>query len=747
MRIGIDAREFKKGVHTGMRTILGDFLRNIRGTGEHEFVFFADRYTDTEALPGFGKKALLPGDNVFLRDQYHFPRALWEQKIDVFFTPYIKTPLLRVCPYVNMICDIIPLEYPKNEGFKAFLEKAYFYIYALVCGRRAVKVLTLSEDARKKVSRVFWIGKEKIKVVYPSVAPAPEMPGKGTEVLEKYGLEKPYLLYVGNFKPHKNIDRLVSAFGSLPQEIKDVYKLLLVGGSRQEVDDMRRSVYERGLAGKIIPVANIGNAEVRVLLKDAEMFVFPSLAEGFGIPLIEAMASGVPVASSNLAPMTEVLADAAVYFNPNDPIDISRSILKLLQEKELREKCVKEGLQRSLVFKPEDMSLKIMDVIENAGAQKTLCVSSEFPPVRGGIATHIYNLWSRIDRKRICVFTARPSGARDCVDETLDIIRESYPLGRDIFSRTARVMIVSWHMFRQNCARKIKRNHCAQVLSAGLGGFLVKKIKGTPYVVYTYSADILEFSRNFLTLWIMKKVFSGCEHIIANSVFTKSLVTGHGLASADKVSVSTPAVDTEIFDPARGDGGIREKYGIKGERKMILTVSRLAARKGHENVLAALSDAVKFCQEITYVIVGEGPMRGQLEALVAEKGLEKNVIFAGEMPPEELVFFYNACDIFIMTPRHIKEEGDVEGFGIVFLEANACGKPVIAGKSGGVIEAVVDGETGFLVEPKDINGIRDAMLKLLNDEDLCRRLGERGRERVLREFDWASRCKKLTGYI
>jgi phosphatidylinositol alpha-1,6-mannosyltransferase len=584
-------------------------------------------------------------------------------------------------------------------------------------------------------------------VVYPSVAPAPGPAGEGTEVLEKYGLEKPYLLYVGNFKPHKNIDRLVSAFGILPQEIKDVYKLLLVGGSRQEVDDMRRSICERGLSGKIIPVANMGNTEVRLLLKNAEMFVFPSLAEGFGIPPVEAMASGVPVASSNLAPMTEVLADAALYFDPNDPEDISRSILKLLQEKELREKCIKKGLERSSVFNPEDMSLKIMDVLENAGAEKTLCVSSEFPPVMGGIATHIYSLWGRIDKKEICVFTARPSGAGSRADETLDIIREFYPLGRDMLSRVTRVIMVSWHMFRQNNVRKIRRNHCAQVLSAGLGGLLVKKLKGTPYVVYTYSADILEFSRNFLTLWIMKKVFSESEHVIANSVFTKSLVTGHGLAPKDKITVSTPGVDTEIFDPARGDGGIREKYGIKGKRKMVLTVARLAARKGHENVLTALSDVVRSYPELTYVIVGEGPMRSALESLVKEKGLEKNVIFAGEMPLEKLVFFYNACDVFVMTPRYIKEEGDVEGFGIVFLEANACGKPVIAGKSGGVTEAVIDGETGFLVAPENTEEIRDAMLKLLGDEGLAKELGARGLKRVRAEFNWASRVEELKEYI
>ncbi|MGB2601819.1 MAG: glycosyltransferase family 4 protein, partial [Candidatus Omnitrophota bacterium] len=156
---------------------------------------------------------------------------------------------------------------------------------------------------------------------------------------------------------------------------------------------------------------------------------------------------------------------------------------------------------------------------------------------------------------------------------------------------------------------------------------------------------------------------------------------------------------------------------------------------------------IKEFNEVVYVIVGDGRTKSRLKTLVKEMHLENNVIFTGEMPFDQLAFFDNACDIFIMTPRYIEEKGDVEGFGIVFLEANACGKPVIAGKSGGVSEAVINEHTGLLVNPEDVEQIKDAILALLKDEDMAARFGSNGLVRVREEFDWTSRAEELKRYI
>ncbi|MGD2279429.1 MAG: glycosyltransferase [Candidatus Omnitrophota bacterium] len=751
MRIGVDVREFKRDTYTGLRSILRNFVANaIKDVKEHEFIFFGNQYTEFESLPEKGKKIILQEGMTFWWDQVQLPYALLENEVDVFFSPYIKTPLWRACPYVNTLADIIPLIASRYRGVKSFLEKIYFIVYAFLCSRRASKIVTLSNDSKEKISREFLIDPSKVEVVYPSVErpQSLEYICKSTaEVKAKHGVTGSYLMYVGNFKAHKNLDKLVNAFDLLPAELKNRYKLLLVGGAEKDVDEMRNKLEVLGLAGQIIPTGAISNQDIFSLLAGASLFVFPSLAEGFGIPPVEAMALGVPVAASGIAPMTEVLGDAAVFFDPHSPEDISKAINRLLTEKGLREKCIERGYEQVSKFDPAEMTKKIIGVLEDIGKEKTLFTSSEFPPTKGGIATIVYNLWKRLPKEQTLILTTKAGMNGECVlDKNINIIRKAYPLGSDILSRTFRTIGLIRYVWAQNRLRNIRCNHCAQILSSGIAGLLMKKIRKTPFVVYAYSADILEFSRNFLTKWIMKIILKQCKCAIVCSDYARSIMTGHYSVDKDKVKVLTPGVDTQIFNPKKGDNGIRDKYGIKKDQKLLITVSRLDPRKGHDKIIEALPGILKVFPEAVYMMVGGGEKRGELEALVKEKGLERNVIFTGEKPHEELAVFYNACDLFVMTPRYLRKTGNIEGFGIVFLEASACGKPVIAGKSGGVSEAVVDGVTGILVDPENAEQIKDTILKVLKDENYARRLGDNGLRRVQGEFSWESRAEELGKY-
>ncbi len=370
MKIGIDVREFRKNTFTGIRSILENFLTYARISWKHEFVLFCNQFTDTAFLPDGCKKVIIPEKNTFLWDQFRLPAALGREKIDVFFSPYIKTPFRRVCPYVNTVCDVIPLTVSKYKGAKAILEKAHFSFYSFFCSRRAAKVITLSEDAKDRVSRIFRIKRDKLEVVYPSVKmpAAPEKPDKRiTELTARYDLHKPYILYLGNFKPHKNLSRLISAFDLLPEHVKETHRLMLVGGSRNETVNIKSVIEEKQLGGKIIPVMNLSHDDIYIFLKNASVLVFPSLAEGFGIPLIEAMAAGVPVAASNAGPMPEVLGEAAVFFDPYNVDNISETVLKLLEEEDTRKQCAERGHERAALFNPEDMAQRMLDILEGAG--------------------------------------------------------------------------------------------------------------------------------------------------------------------------------------------------------------------------------------------------------------------------------------------------------------------------------------------------------------------------------------------
>ncbi|MDP8299351.1 MAG: glycosyltransferase family 1 protein [Candidatus Tantalella remota] len=331
MKIAIDVREFKKGKYTGLRSMLDAFLSNV-GETEDEFVLYCDRDTDIDALPLYMEKYLISSGSTFLWDQVFLPRGLKKKGADVFFSPYIKTPFRRVCPYVNTVADTIPLETPKNKGLRAVLEKMHFLFFAHICSRRSVRVMTISEASKKKIEKTLGLSGKKIDVIYPSVVSRGEGSVRGM-------LEEPYILYLGNFKAHKNLDRLIEAYALFPADVKSGFQLCLAGGEPDGIERLKSLVEEKGLSDRVLlRKGGMGAEEKAALIKNASLFVFPSLSEGFGIPPVEAMAAGIPVAVSGISPMTEVLGEAALFFDPEDPKDIAEKVLTLLEDKSLRGK-------------------------------------------------------------------------------------------------------------------------------------------------------------------------------------------------------------------------------------------------------------------------------------------------------------------------------------------------------------------------------------------------------------------------
>ena len=178
-------------------------------------------------------------------------------------------------------------------------------------------------------------------------------------------------------------------------------------------------------------------------------------------------------------------------------------------------------------------------------------------------------------------------------------------------------------------------------------------------------------------------------------------------------------------------------------RRKIITVARLVRSKGHDTVLKALPKVIERFPDTKYFIIGEGPEAEKLKEVVREFELSQYVIFTGQVDEAELISHYRTCDLFILTSREIEATGEVEGFGIVFLEASACGKPVIGARSGGIQEAIIDKVTGMLVDPLDIYGTSEAIIKLFSDDELRRRLGENGKIRVDKELNMATFAGKL----
>jgi phosphatidylinositol alpha-1,6-mannosyltransferase len=176
---------------------------------------------------------------------------------------------------------------------------------------------------------------------------------------------------------------------------------------------------------------------------------------------------------------------------------------------------------------------------------------------------------------------------------------------------------------------------------------------------------------------------------------------------------------------------------------VLLSVGRLIPRKGMDLVLEALPKVLKQCPDMIYKIVGDGPDRSRLEQLSLELGVDEAVDFLGYAENGDLPSIYQSADIFVLPSREMKDESSIEGFGIVYLEASACGLPVIAGRSGGAVEAVIEGETGILVDPYDSEILGEAIIYLIDDPDRRARMGMAGREWVVREMNWVRAASEI----
>jgi len=180
---------------------------------------------------------------------------------------------------------------------------------------------------------------------------------------------------------------------------------------------------------------------------------------------------------------------------------------------------------------------------------------------------------------------------------------------------------------------------------------------------------------------------------------------------------------------------------------MIVTVGNLVQRKGQDMVIRSLPLIRQSNPEITYLIVGDGPYRPELEKLAGAMGVKDRVIFAGRVAADDLPDIYALSDVFVMPSRERLDSDDVEGFGLVFLEASACAKPVVGSWSGGVPDAVVDGVTGLLVNPQYPEEIAKALSRLLLERDFAIQLGRQGRSRVVSEFNWAHVADQVQGVL
>ncbi len=368
-----------------------------------------------------------------------------------------------------------------------------------------------------------------------------------------------------------------------------------------------------------------------------------------------------------------------------------------------------------------------------------LLLSDIFPPKTGGSGRWFWEIYRRLPREDFFIAAGEDSRQRE-FDHTHDLRIARLPLtmrqwGVRSWTGLSGYWEATARLKRLIRSERIGIIHCGRVLPEGVMALALKWRLGIRYLAYVHGEDVTTARDSREHAFLVTRVLAGAETLIANSHNTKRILCDEWQLPANKVCVLHPGVDTIRFMPAQRDVTARRKLGWN-DRRVVLTVGRLQKRKGHDQMIRAVRLLIAEFPDLLYCIIGDGGERGALERMVEEEGLSPHVQFLGEADDQQLIAAYQQCDLFILPNRQVGQ--DIEGFGMVFLEAQACGRPVIAGASGGTAEAVNAPVSGRVIPCETPEQISLTMAELLRDPAQLDAMGRAGREWVCANFEWSS---------
>ena len=370
---------------------------------------------------------------------------------------------------------------------------------------------------------------------------------------------------------------------------------------------------------------------------------------------------------------------------------------------------------------------------------KTLLISEIFPPRHGGSGRWFVELYSRLPRDGFVICAGSTDGD-EASDEQLkkQLFIERRPLSSGSWGiKSFEGLGFYWRSFRY-LSKLIRQNditriHCGRCLPEGVMGLMLNLRYGLPFLCYVHGEDIQTAAESRELTWLIRRVFARATTLIANSHNTARILRDSWQVPDDKVKVLHPGMDAERFVPAANDAEFRSRMGWN-DRPVILTVGRLQRRKGQDMLIGALPAVIQSHPNVLYAIVGNGDERERLETLAEEHKVQDNVMFLGEIDDAQMVQCYQQCTLFCLPNR--TERADIEGFGMVLAEAQACGKAVVAGDSGGTRETMRIGETGLIVDCTAPEPLATSLNQLLSSPEQIAAMGEAGRAFVTEHFDW-----------
>ncbi|MET8954953.1 glycosyltransferase family 4 protein [Streptomyces sp. NPDC004393] len=374
---------------------------------------------------------------------------------------------------------------------------------------------------------------------------------------------------------------------------------------------------------------------------------------------------------------------------------------------------------------------------------KTLIVTNDFPPRPGGIQAFLHNMALRLDPERLVVYASTWKRGREGAEATAAFdAAQPFTVVRD---RTT--MLLPTPGATRRAVGLLRDHGCTSVWfgAAAPLGLMAPALRraGARRLVATTHGHEAGWAQLPAARDLLRRIGESTDTITYLGEYTRSRIASVLTPqAAGRMVQLPPGVDERTFHPGSGGDEVRERLGFT-DRPVVVCVSRLVRRKGQDTLIQAMPRILAKEPEAVLLIVGGGPYEGDLRGLAHETGVADAVHFTGTVPWSELPAYYGAGDVFAMPCRTRRGGLDVEGLGIVYLEASATGLPVVAGDSGGAPDAVLDGETGWVIRGGSAEDAADRIITLLGDPELRRRMGERGRQWVEEKWRWDLLAERL----
>src|SRR5467141_2447786 len=375
---------------------------------------------------------------------------------------------------------------------------------------------------------------------------------------------------------------------------------------------------------------------------------------------------------------------------------------------------------------------------------KTFLLTDEFPPMQTGVARMMGELARRYPRGELLVSTGQHRDAQDADARIAGTIIDRLPIP----ARTLKSLpgLLFWSRRAATLARQHKPHFawCDSVRPCAYPAKWVHERVGVKYGVLVHGGDMLKelhaIHHSRFARRTAKALLGSAEAVVANSQWTREqaqkVLRELGLDPlAEQVKLVPLGTDPEQFRPGIDTHAVRDRYHLNGQAPWVLTVARLEAYKGVDMTLRAVAQCRQDGVDVNYLVVGSGKKRKDYQRLAEDLKIADHVRFVGNVPEAELPAVFNIANAYVGVSRRA-DGSRVEGFGVALAEASACGLPVIAGQSGGLAEAVHDGETGLVVNPDDPEAVATALKRLLGDQLLARRLGQAGRKAIETYYNW-----------